>query len=88
MSVIRWEDPPVPNKAGRRPSRYWIAIADDLKADPRRWAVIYQGARNGALADRVKKGQSAFAPAGAFEAAERVEDGIYRVYARYLGEGQ
>lgn len=87
MSLVRWQDPPESRKRGRRPSAHWRAVAALLKDNPGRWAVIWEGPRQGALANRVSTGQSAFAPAGAFEAMERPENGIHRVYARYVGEG-
>lgn len=86
MSDLVWEDPPPDARVGRRPSKYWQDIADQLRSRPGQWARIYLGVRNGALANRVRKGQSSFAPAGAFEARETMRDGGWHVYARYVGE--
>lgn len=93
--VIRWERPP-PTQArnGGRPadsysSRY-AAIADELRANPGRWAVIdeFTGNHNRGLATKIRLGSMlCFTPAGDFESVSRRSDGVVLTYARYLGDG-
>jgi hypothetical protein len=93
-SIIRWEEPPPPagNGAGRvpgmRPSQY-NTIADQLRANPGRWAVVeeIQRQRNNGLATKIAMGHMlCFTPAGDFEAVTRQGGGVVRTYARYLGD--
>lgn len=93
-AIIRWEDPPPP-KAGTRStsaghSRY-APIAEGLRANPGRWAVVLEG-RPGvgtALATHIRMGHmKCFTPAGDFEATMRSIGGRGLVYARYLGDGE
>lgn len=95
MSVIRWEDPPVPTwngrpAASRTASRSVPAtgIVADLLASPGRWALIAEvpASTSGPLVTRIRRGSGPFAPAGAFEATSRQgHDGQRLVYARYVG---
>lgn len=93
--VIRWEDPPhsrnVGNQGGRPPDSQWSALADQLRDEPKRWAVIFEGDRTTAMSVRSKavEGRSVcFRPRGAFEARVRSWNGTYTVYARYMGMGE
>lgn len=44
MSIIRWEDPP--------PDRFvWKRIADELKANPGRWARVLEPSNKGTCAN-------------------------------------
>lgn len=89
--VIRWEEPPPGN--ARRPlgsghSRY-TAVADELRAQPGRWALVFEGRAGMAtgLATHIRMGSMhCFTPAGDFDAVSRRIDGYTRVYARYVGD--
>jgi len=84
VSVIRWEEPRQ-ERRGRKPSDHYMSIAVELRSRPGVWALVYDGpAIHRALAGRITGGQSAFAPAGAFEALTAANG--RRVYARYVGE--
>ena len=84
--ILRWEDPP-PQR--RSPSRHnWALIAELLRANPKRWAVISEGTRaaDAALTRQIKSAMiMAFRPAGHFDACSRSIDGKTVTYARYLG---
>jgi hypothetical protein len=89
--VIRWEDPkpsmqPVETKT--RWSRYQ-AVADELRAQPGRWAVIdiFLGPKRTALAAHIRRGAIVcFTPAGDFDAVSRQVYGSTVIYARYVGD--
>jgi hypothetical protein len=91
-AVIRWEDPP-PAKAGPPStgdftrSRY-DRVAEVLRANPGRWALIYDGSLKGrqGAAHQIRQGAlRAFTPAGDFDATTRWQGDRLRIYARYLG---
>jgi hypothetical protein len=84
--VIRWEDPPEPAARGRRHTLAWAEVAAELRARPGEWAVVYEGASNNALPDRIKAGKAGFTPAGAFEATLRGAGRAQATYARYVGD--
>ncbi len=93
-TVIRWADPPasrnVGNRGGRPADSVWNDVAETLRAERGRWAVLYEGGRPGArsVRDFVAEGRRiCFRPAGDFEACMRSWDGVHTVYARYLGDG-
>jgi hypothetical protein len=93
VQIVRWEEPPPP-KTRTRPtseghSRY-APIAEQLRANPGRWAVVLEGRRGAgtALATHIRMGHmKCFTPAGDFEATMRAVNGRGLVYARYLGDG-
>jgi hypothetical protein len=91
VAVIRWEEPPPgrSNGGGKRES-YLAPLADELRANPGRWALVHIGDSSGqatGMATHIARGQVlAFAPAGDFDAVSRRVDGRHRVYAVYLGE--
>lgn len=90
-TVIRWEEPPPSARggAGREPSRRFVAIADQLRANPGRWALIQETEQHGksGLATHIRLGAIvAFAPCGDFDAVTRRVGDVTRVYARYLGD--
>jgi hypothetical protein len=82
--VLRWEDPPPPSPPGRRPTTAWSEVAAELRARPHTWALVYSGTYAG-LANRIKQGESGFAPAGAFEVTTRGK-APQLVYVRYIGD--
>jgi hypothetical protein len=91
MSEIHWEEPPkVDTRGGRALREAWQTVADALRREPGRWALIAtypQRTKANNVATRIKLGQiSAFAPAGSFEALYRTVDGECRVYARAVPE--
>lgn len=100
--MIRWAEPrrvQKPYVRGR-----WNDDAEQLRSYPGRWGVIWEAKSNPEndkygqdLQATVRHGRvKAFAPAGAYEAAKRIEaegkDPLYRelwvrVYVRYVGDG-
>lgn len=96
MSVIRWEDPPPPQRRpgsnqGRRASTgRWAAVAADLRTRPGAWALVQVSDRWSSVAgnpQNIRAGKLAgFKPPGAFEAIFRLVGDEARCYARYVGE--
>lgn len=88
-AIVRWEDPPEHGNTRRAKLKY-ADVADDLRRTVGQWAVIVEdipASSAGALANRVRTGQGAFAPQGAFEARSVGPGrGKATVYARYVGE--
>lgn len=89
MSVIRWEDPP-PSYAGckgeNKPVISHELIAFQLRQRPGSWALIHELKRSPALPTEINQGkQRAYRPAGAYESVSRQVDGMFRIYARYVG---
>jgi hypothetical protein len=83
---LEWEDPPVKtgNGRGRQVNPKLASIVTELQSNPDKWAkvAIYKsGSSASALAGRITKGQSPWAPEGTFEAMSRA--GV--VYAKYTG---
>lgn len=91
--VIRWEEPTPGRHRGNLGvgrSRY-EAVAAELRANPGRWALIYEaeGDSRAALATHIRMGQvQCFSPCGDFDAVSRRIEGVERVYARYVGDGE
>lgn len=87
MSVIRWEEPP-PALA----ERSWVGyshelIALQLKRRPGEWGVIAETPGNVGMATQINAGKlRPYRPAGSFEAVARNKNGVYAIYARYVGE--
>lgn len=92
--VIRWEDPPISrnigNKGGRRADSAWNDVAQTLREERGRWAVIHVSReKQPAMSVRsfVTEGRRiCFRPQGDFEACVRSWRGVHTVYARYMGE--
>ena len=85
-TIIR-EQPPA-SRSGNRGSERYRETADLLKGDPGEWYRISSGQRFPELAARIKRGTTvAFKPAGSFEAVARKQDGLWSVWARYVGTG-
>lgn len=93
--VLRWEDPPTAHSAAGKPKQprrtdKWRTVAAELRARPGEWAVLLEAERfgnGGGIAGKIKAGDlAAFRPAGSFDATTRTVDGLYAVYARYIGE--
>ncbi|WP_143194335.1 hypothetical protein [Micromonospora sp. CB01531] len=65
-------------------------MANELRANPGRWAVAYDDVTPNVASRRagdIRNGLLAsFRPAGAFEATTRATAGRARVYVRYIGE--
>lgn len=97
-TILRWEAPPPDPYAGGRQranharTQAWQQVADELRANPRQWALIHESDAPQSrldLAFRICRGEpKAFAPAGDFEAVTRTRGGGLRVYARFLGDGE
>ena len=90
--IISWETPPPSNRGRRegnpRPSML-DHLAAELRARPRRWAVVFEGnqVRAGSTRNSINGGlTTAFSPAGSFEACVRTDRGKTRVFARFVGE--
>lgn len=93
--VVRWEDPPAAHSAAGKPKHprrtdKWRTVATELRRRPGEWAVLLEAERfgnGGGIAGQIKAGALiAFRPAGAFDATTRTVDGLYTVYARYVGD--
>lgn len=88
--IIRWEDPPPTHNSYPRITSFsrYAAVADELRANPGRYAVVAEGAHGTGLANHIKTGSvRCFTPAGDFDATFRVVNGVGTVYAAYLGDG-
>lgn len=93
VTVIRWEDPPETIQGVRkrpRRTKHWAAVANELRDNPDRWAVVLEDERfgcAGGMAAQIKAGVLvAFRPARSFDAQTRTVGHTYCVYARYVGE--
>lgn len=91
--VIRWEDPPPcrnsSERSGRPPGSEWNGVAEQLKDERGRWAVVFEGEREQALTVRkfiVEARRVCFRPMGDFEACIRALSGVHTIYARYMGD--
>lgn len=89
--VLRWEDPPPAIRYGNRPaptSVDWYRVAAQLRAKPGEWAAVAEAVATNAPAMIRSANYAAFRPAGAFDSVgRRTADGVYTIYARYLGDG-
>lgn len=87
MTEIVFENPP--GLTSRL--RDWTAEANQLRARPGEWAhVSTRNTRQAAAgaAMNIRRGNlNPFNPPGAFEAISRTVGGEFRVYARYVGNG-
>jgi hypothetical protein len=87
VSVIRWEDPPPPHSTHNPVALSHELIAVQLKRRPNEWGVVAEAHSNTGLADRIKSGKfRQYQPAGSFEAVSRHINGVFTIYARYIGE--
>jgi hypothetical protein len=85
---MKWETPPNVTRTGRTPDQKYVLIAEELKTNPKEWALILEQGHQ-TTAARIRSGRiSAFRPKGSFEATARNTDeqGRCQVYARYIGE--
>jgi hypothetical protein len=94
-AVIRWENPPFTSHGRhlrRRPSVAddpYTPLAEQLRANPGRWAVVAESAPNTYLASAINGGRTpAWQPAGYFEGASRKIGDWYTVWARFVGEDE
>lgn len=91
---LEWVDEPPPRK--RSTSGKWAPVAEQLKANPGKWAKVQTGSTSGgSFASMVRHAKTAaFAPAGAFEAVTRSAGKDDRgrdladLYVRFVGEKQ
>lgn len=88
MTDLVFRDPPPPKKVRRN----WSDIAEQLKANPGRWALITSAPKRTSIAmitTRIQRNTyGPFSPVGAFEAVSREsldEPGRFEVFARYVG---
>ena len=89
--MIRWEEPPEHGNKRAAKLKYQD-LADALRAEPKRWAVVAEGITTGTaggMASRIRRGQGPFGPAGSFEARVIGPPGGQGVlYARYVGKAR
>lgn len=96
--IILWEEPPPVSARGRngamaaaRLSSRYDAMAAQLRERPGRSALVAElpDGKSSTLASRINSGAiSSFRPAGDFAATTRLgEDGVTRIWAVYLGDG-
>lgn len=93
LAVIKWEVPPPTvhgrgRKEGNPRSSILDQLAAELRANPNRWAVVFEGnqVRAGSVRSSIAGGLvPACTPTGAFQACVRTsEQGQTRVYARFV----
>lgn len=80
-----WQDPPA--DAGKKHLSKWLAVAQELRDSPGKWALVAdKPSRRAAwaLADNIRRGtaMTSFAPPGSFEAKAKDT----KVWARYVGK--
>lgn len=88
--IIRWEQPPAQRSGTTRrgPASRYTKLAEQLRANPGRWAVIVETTKHGqsSLATQIRMGGIAcFTPCGDFDARAIRTDGITTIYACYVG---
>jgi hypothetical protein len=87
IGVLEWSDPPPKAKPRTGAEcRPWALVVAQLKAKPGKWGKIAAGRGSQRLRARILSGWSRFTPAGAWEAEERLVDGVLCVWAKYVGE--
>jgi hypothetical protein len=91
--VIKWIDPPLQrggHAAVARGADDWSHVAEELRGRPHQWGVIAEFAESGkaqGLSFAIMHGRYvSFIPTCDFEAVSRKQDGVSRVYARYVGQ--
>ena len=86
---ITWETPPHPERPQRKGSK-WTPIADQLKANPGRWACIGRNMETGIVTVIRQAKVKCFEPEGSFEVMTRNHTSrwVADVYVRYVGENQ
>lgn len=88
MVELTWEEPP--QQLLGRGRTNWSEIADALRSNPEKWAVVAENV-SASTGTHIRYGRlKAFAPSGAFEArvsGARADDSgrASKVYARYIG---
>lgn len=88
MVELTWEEPP--QQLLGRGRTNWSEIADALRSNPKKWAVVAENV-SASTGTHIRYGRlKAFAPSGAFEArvsGARADDAgrASKVYARYVG---
>ena len=91
MVEIRFETPPDDLRSHARPRGWHAETAKRLRRRPAEWAVIDArdtAQKAGGMAYAIRAAQlRAYEPAGAFQAVARKVEGEYRIYARFVGEG-
>lgn len=90
-TIVRWEDPPGPRRetSRRGPRSRYAELAEQLRGNPGRWAVILETPQRGqsALATQIRMGGlTCFTPCGDFDARTIRANGITTIYARYVGD--
>jgi hypothetical protein len=85
--IVEWQEPP-PSHSGRTPWSSWGPVAEELRANPGKWA--YLGRYTAGASGSISSGAvHAFRPKGSFQAVSRNYDSQDRscdVYARYVGD--
>ena len=82
-----WETPSA-ERIGRPPSADYRALAEDLKKNPGKWALVGEN-MSVSIGSHISSGRiKAFQPAGTFEGVVRgTKNGrAEKVFARYIGE--
>lgn len=89
--IIKWEEPPGRHRSSGRLN--WTPVADELRANPGRWALVHEAQTADAdvrtsrgVASGIKTAAlTAFRPAQSFEAVSRMHGNRCYVYARFVG---
>lgn len=88
MTEIKWEEPP--KQLLGRGRTNWEDIANTLKSNPEKWAVVAENV-SASTGTHIRYGRlKAFAPSGSFEArvsgAHSADNGrAEKIYARFIG---
>jgi len=86
---MKWEEPSA-TSAGRPARQDWAAIASELRANPRRWAVIDTDTGATATSNLRAERNRHFRPSSDWEFASRGWDAsthrYAKLYGRYIGE--
>jgi hypothetical protein len=85
--MLRWEEPPEATHSEPVRASEWEPIAEQLRQQAYRWALIATGTKHTGTAGAINTGRIRCFPAGSFEARRRLVDGEIRIYARYVGVG-
>lgn len=81
---LAWAEPPSKSH-GRPPRPGSVEMAEDLRKNPERWAIVASGEKSNHFAQMINRNGGAFRE-GRWEATSRTTPDGMDIYARYLGE--
>lgn len=83
--TAKWQEP---DRIKSQGLKNWAEVADELKTNPQRWALVAENVSTG-MAGNLRKGRvSAFRPSANWEftTRENAEGRVGKLFARYIGE--